>query len=123
MASVLAQMGGEASPLRKSAIVCLPLAYPESERRQGKQGIPANDVQLSEFLRNFWSWRRDSNPRPQPWQQRGQRPGYAANLGMAASIKRKNRVLRARATDWVFAVEPGVDARRCAGGFGCGGGI
>ena len=44
MASVLAQMGGEASPFRKSAIVCLPLAYPESERRQGKQGIPANDL-------------------------------------------------------------------------------
>jgi hypothetical protein len=34
----------------------------------------------------------------------GQRSGYAANLGIAASTNRKNRVLRARATDWVFAV-------------------
>ena len=57
-----------ARPLRHASC-CFPHASPVSETRPGKQKTALKDrsKQLL-FLSEIWSGRRDSNPRPQPWQ-------------------------------------------------------
>ena len=53
-----------------------------SEAGEAKSG-PEGPLQISDFLEKTWSGRRDSNPRPQPWQSffwptRPQYPAHAS---------------------------------------------
>jgi hypothetical protein len=60
---------GPRQRIRRFPTACLQGAYKNPERRSCKQERPRRTaLNRFIFLRKNWSGRRDSNPRPQPWQ-------------------------------------------------------
>jgi hypothetical protein len=76
------------SPLH-FAFCCLLPCFPAFASRAGEaENGPEGPMQSVDFLDEIWSGRRDSNPRPQPWQ------GWDLKRPLVPELDRRNTFLK-----------------------------